>query len=69
LFNYVLKRVDATLDDGNVDSTAGANVALFTSSVGSCSMTEYQLYLASDTSQQYSGTDIELSDGTDMAGA
>jgi hypothetical protein len=56
-FNYVLKRTDATLDSGNVESTAPKNVDLFTSSISSCSMTEYKLYLAG-ASTEYIGSDI-----------
>jgi hypothetical protein len=59
-FDYVLKRVDATLDGGNVESTAGANVALFTIKEAECLMTDQKLLLTSTSSSGYTGTDVKI---------
>jgi hypothetical protein len=48
-FNYLLKRVDDTLDNGGVYSSAATNIILFSSSDSArCPMSGYELYLASD---------------------
>jgi hypothetical protein len=48
VFNYVLKRTAVKLDGGKVESSANANVALFTTDTSGCGMTEYQLLVGFD---------------------